>query len=115
MAHPCHADMGAEGSRISALNRSFDQPAIMATVLGALFAAGATIGALSLILPHPGEYETGGLWSNVAIAYAAGFALLGLRQRLSVWGLQLVILAGTIVVTRAVHYGHDPSGYYTFW
>ena len=28
---------------------------------------------------------------------------------------QLCVLAGTIVVTRAVYYGHDPSGYYTFW
>jgi diguanylate cyclase (GGDEF)-like protein len=97
------------------VNRSFDQPAIMATVLGALFAAGASIGALSLILPHPSAYETGALWSNVAIAYVAGFALLALRQRLPVWALQLVLLAGTIVVTRAVYYGHDPSGYYTFW
>jgi diguanylate cyclase (GGDEF)-like protein len=30
-------------------------------------------------------------------------------------GLQLCVLAATIVVTRAVYYGHDPSGYYTFW
>jgi diguanylate cyclase (GGDEF)-like protein len=25
------------------------------------------------------------------------------------------VLAGTVIVTRAVYYGHDPSGYYTFW
>jgi diguanylate cyclase (GGDEF)-like protein len=87
----------------------------MATVLGALFAAGATIGALSLVLPHPSAYDTGGLWTNVAIAFVAGFTLLLLRQRLPVWVLQLAVVGGTVVVTRAVYYGHDPSGYYTFW
>jgi diguanylate cyclase (GGDEF)-like protein len=105
----------AEASPTRGVNRSFDHPVIMATVLGALFAAGATIGALSLILPHPSEYDSSGLWSNVAIAYVAGSALLVLRERLPVWALQLAVLAGTIVVTRAVYYGHDPSGYYTFF
>jgi diguanylate cyclase (GGDEF)-like protein len=109
------AQMGEEASPIRGVNGSFDQPPAMATVLGGLFLAGATIGALSLVLPHPSEYDSSALWSNVAIAYAAGFALLALRQRLPVWALQLAVLAGTIVVTRAVYYGHDPSGYYTFW
>jgi diguanylate cyclase (GGDEF)-like protein len=104
-----------EASPTRGVNESFDQPVIMATVLGALFMAGATIGGLSLILPHPSEYDSAALWSNVAIAYVAGFALLGLRQRLPVWALQLAVLSGTVVVTRAVYYGHDPSGYYTVW
>jgi diguanylate cyclase (GGDEF)-like protein len=109
------AEMGAAVSRIRGVNRSFSQPAVMATVLGSLFVAGATIGALSLILPHPSEYDSAALWSNVGFSYAFGFALLLRRQRLPVWALQLGVLVGTIVVTRAVYYGHDPSGYYTFW
>jgi diguanylate cyclase (GGDEF)-like protein len=109
------AHMGVLASPIRAANRSFDQPAIMATVLGTLFVTGATIGALSLILPHPSEYDTSGLWSNVAYSYAFGSALILLRRRLPIWALQLGILVGTIVVTRAVYYGNDPSGYYTFW
>jgi diguanylate cyclase (GGDEF)-like protein len=107
--------MGAAASPIRGANRSFDQPAIMATVLGALFVAGAAIGALSLILPHPSEYDTSALWNNVAIAFVFGCVLLLLRRRLPVWSLQLGVLAGTVIVTRAVYYGHDPSGYYTFW
>jgi diguanylate cyclase (GGDEF)-like protein len=107
--------MGEDASRIHGVNSSFDQPAIMATVLGSLFLAGASIGALSLVLPHPSEYDSSALWSNVAISYVFGFAVLLLRQRLPVWAMQLCVLAGTIVVTRAVYYGHDPSGYYTFW
>src|SRR3954447_2146830 len=107
--------MGADASRIGGVNSSFDQPAIMAKVLGSLFLAGATIGALSLTLPHPSEYDSSALWTNVGVAYAFGFAVVLLRQRLPAWALQLSVLAGTIVVTRAVYYGHDPSGYYTFW
>src|SRR3954471_4665739 len=107
--------MGARGSAIRGVNQSFDQSAIMAAVLGGLFAAGATIGALSLILPHPSEYDSSALWSNVGLAYVFGFSVLLLRQRLPVWALQLSVLAGMIVITRAVYYGHDPSGYYTFW
>src|SRR4051812_24957031 len=107
--------MGADASRIGGVNSSFDQPAIMAKVLGSLLLAGATIGALSLILPHPSEYDSSALWTNVGVAYAFGFAVLLLRQRLPAWALQLSVLLGTIIVTRAVYYGHDPSGYYTFW
>src|SRR3954451_9178681 len=107
--------MGARGSAIRGVNQSFDQSAIMAAVLGGLFAAGATIGAVSLILPHPSEYDSSALWSNVGLAYVFGFSVLLLRQRLPVWALQVSVLIGTIIVTRAVYYGHDPSGYYTFW
>jgi diguanylate cyclase (GGDEF)-like protein len=107
--------MGAASTPIRGVNRSFDQSAIMATVLGSLFVAGATIGALSLILPHPSEYDSSALWSNVAISYVFGVAVLLLRRGLPVWALQLGVLVGTIIVTRAVYYGHDPSGYYTFW
>ena len=107
--------MGVGFSRIGGVNRSFDQPLIMATVLGFLFMAAASIGALSLILPHPSSYDSSELWSNVAISYAFALAVLGFRRALPVWALQLCVLAGTIIVTRAVYYGHDPSGYYTFW
>jgi len=87
----------------------------MATVLGALFLAGATIGGLSLLLPHPSEYDAPNLWTNVLLAFVAGLVLLVLRSRLPAWSLPVIILGGTAVVTRAVYYGHDPSGYYTIW
>ena len=99
----------------SVAGREFHQPRTMAAILGALFLAGATIGALSLVLPHPGEFHSAALWSNVALAYAAGAGLILLRGVLPAWSLPLVVLAGTLVVTRAVYYGEDPSGYYTVW
>jgi diguanylate cyclase (GGDEF)-like protein len=105
---------GAETSQEEA-RRSFDQPATMGRVLGALFLAGGAIGALSLVIPHPSEYDSGALWVNVALAFVFGAAVILASKRLTIWTLQLCVLAGTIVVTRAVYYGHDPSGYYTFW
>jgi diguanylate cyclase (GGDEF)-like protein len=94
---------------------SFDQPAVMALVLGGLYLAGATIGAFSLLLPHPSEYNEPALWSNTGLAFVAGAVLLLIRNRVPVWAVLLALLAGIVVITRAVYYGQDPSGYYTFW
>jgi diguanylate cyclase (GGDEF)-like protein len=87
----------------------------MATILGVLFLAGATIGGLSLLLPHPSEYDAPALWSNVVLAYVGGAVVLLLRNRLPERSLPYILFAGTAIVTRAVYYGHDPSGYYTIW
>ena len=95
--------------------REFDQSRTMATVLGLLFLAGASIGSLSLLLPHPSEYDVPNLWSNIALAYAGGVLLLLLRNRLPGWAFPYILFVGAAVVTRAVYYGHDPSGYYTIW
>ena len=94
---------------------TFGEPQTVGAALGTLFLAGAAIGALSLVLPHPAEYDEGALWSNVTIAFVGGVALLALRRRLPPWVIQLMLLAGTGIVTRAVYLGEDPSGYYTFW
>jgi hypothetical protein len=67
------------------------------------------IGALSLILPHPSEYNETALWSNVGIAFAAGFLLLLIRNRIPVWAVQLAVLGGTVVITRAVYFSSAPS------
>ena len=87
----------------------------MALALGVLYLAGAAIGALSLVLPHPSGFEVPELWSNVGIAFAAGAALLAVHRLTPVWALQVAVLGGTLVVTRAVYYGGDDSGFYTFW
>ncbi len=96
-------------------SREFHQPRIMAAILGVLFLAGAAIGGLSLLLPHPSEYDAPNLWSNVLIAFGAGVVMVILRNRVPDWSLPVIVLGGTAIVTRAVYYGHDPSGYYTIW
>ena len=67
----------------------FDQPEMMAFVLGGLFLAGAAIGSLSLLLPHPAGFDDFELWVNIAIAAVAGLALIALRRHVRAWGLQL--------------------------
>jgi diguanylate cyclase (GGDEF)-like protein len=101
--------------RARGLMGALDEPRTMAVALGMLFLAGAAIGALSLVLPHPSAYHEGALWSNIVAAFVGGLALLALQNRLPAWAIQVMLLVGTGVVTRAVYYGEDPSGYYTFW
>ncbi|HET8976039.1 MAG TPA: sensor domain-containing diguanylate cyclase [Solirubrobacterales bacterium] len=90
-------------------------PATMALALGALFVAGAVIGGLSLLLPHPSGFDGPALWSNVGLAFAGGLALIALHRVLPMWAIQVAVLVGTLVITRAVYYGHDASGFYTVW
>ncbi len=106
---------GEGALKIGVAGGEFHRSRTMASVLGVLFLAGATIGGLSLLLPHPSEYDAPNLWSNVVLAFVAGVVLLLLRNRLPAWSLPIIVLGGTAVVTRAVYYGHDPSGYYTIW
>jgi diguanylate cyclase (GGDEF)-like protein len=87
----------------------------MALALGGLFAAGAATGGLTLILPHPASTDVSALWSNVAFAFLGAIVLVTLAGRLPVWALQIATVIGTLVVTRAVYYGDDPDGFYSFW
>ena len=87
----------------------------MALALGGLYVAGGVIGSSSLLLPHPDHFNEGALWTNIALAFAAGAGLLALRKVVPLWFVQLAVLAGIGVVTRAVYYGHDPTGFYTYW
>jgi diguanylate cyclase (GGDEF)-like protein len=92
-----------------------DSPRTMALCLAGLFAAGATTGALTLVLPHPMEFDESALWSNVALAYLGAIVLAMLAGRLPVWSIQIAVVIGTLVVTRAVYFGDDPSGFYSLW
>ena len=83
--------------------------------LGALFLAGAGIGAISLLLPHPAQFDDGAIWSNIGIAALGSVACVLGSRRLPAWSAQLVAVAGTLVITRAIYYSHDPSFYSFFY
>ena len=69
------ADIGDMRSAGSAeLDASVDS-SIQARAMALLFLAGATIGAISMVLPHSAAANDGALWSNVALA------TFGLRPR----------------------------------
>jgi diguanylate cyclase (GGDEF)-like protein len=83
--------------------------------LGLLFLAGATIGLLSLLLPHPAKSNTGGLYSNVAIAYSGGFGLLLLSRWIRAWMLHPALIFGSVLITRAVYLSHESVSFYSVW
>ncbi len=87
----------------------------MARVLAALYFLGAASGALTLILPHAAEADEAALWTNVAIPLLASGALAGLATKLRPWMLQVAVATGTVIITRAVYYGHDAGTFYSLW
>ena len=92
-----------------------EDPRTMALAIAALFAAGGAIGAISLLLPHPASFNESALWSNVALSVAASVALAALAGRLPPWSMQLVLAAGTLLVTRAIYLSGANGGFYTFF
>jgi diguanylate cyclase (GGDEF)-like protein len=84
-----------------------------ATALGSLFLAGSTIGLVSMFLPQPAGAHMGALFFNISLGYAGGlFTLLALRHGPR-WAFQAVLLAGTLIITRAIYY--DGASYYSIW
>lgn len=83
--------------------------------LGGLFLAGASMGAISLLLPHPSQFDDRMLWSNIAFSGVGSVACILGSRRLPAWSAQLVAVGGTLVITRAIYYSHDPSFYSFFY
>ncbi|MEK6326974.1 MAG: sensor domain-containing diguanylate cyclase [Actinomycetota bacterium] len=92
-----------------------EDPRTMWLTLGALFFAGTTIGAFSLLLPHPSEFDDRAIWSNIGIACLASLVCALGSGRLPAWTAQLAAVGGTVVITRAVLYSNDPSFYSFFY
>jgi diguanylate cyclase (GGDEF)-like protein len=90
-------------------------PRTMWLTLGGLFLAGASIGTISLLLPHPSQFDEPAIWSNIAFAGVASLACVLGSRRLPAWSAQLAAVGGTLVITRAVYYSHDPSFYSLFY
>jgi diguanylate cyclase (GGDEF)-like protein len=86
-----------------------------ARALGSLYLAGATIGLVSLLLPHSPKADELGLYSNVALAYAGGLAVMVFAARLPGWILHAAIVAGSLLITRAVVLSEDPVSFYSVW
>ncbi len=87
----------------------------MARAAGLLFLCGATVGAISVLLPHAAGADDVGLWSNIAIAYVGAAGLLLWGQRLPRWCFSVALAAGTLIITRAIYLSDDPGTYYATW
>jgi diguanylate cyclase (GGDEF)-like protein len=91
------------------------QSPLRARALGSLYLAGATIGLVSLLLPHSAKADDAGLYSNVGLAYVGGFALVLGATRLRVWMLHVTLVAGILLITRAILLSGEPVSFYSVW
>lgn len=93
-----------------------ESPRFMWAMAGVLFGVGSTIGVLSLLVPHPATFDDSALWSNIALAYAGSLLCYLASTRVkATWPIQVALVIGTVLVTRAAHYSYDPNGFYTLF
>src|SRR2546430_10914829 len=76
--------------------------AIRARAMGALYVAGATIGVVSLVLPHAQRADDTALWSNTLLAYLGGALVLTVGARMPGWFFHGALAIGSLLITRAV-------------
>src|SRR6202042_1330813 len=86
------------------------QTSLMAEVLACLFAAGATLAALTVALPHPSSQNDLGLLAIVAGAYAIASVLHWRARKLPPWTLPLALAWGSSLITGVAFFsGASPS------
>ena len=86
------------------------QTSLVAKVLAGLFAAGATLAALTVILPHPTHQNEAGLLAIVANAYLVAAVLYWCAGRLPVSILSLALAWGSTLITGVAYFsGESPS------
>ena len=101
--------------------RTADGPAseadtrLPARALGWLFVAGATIGLVSLLLPHSPTADDAGLYSNVALAYLGGLLLLRFASQFPAWVMHAALVTGVLLITRAILLSGEPVSFYAGW
>jgi diguanylate cyclase (GGDEF)-like protein len=91
------------------------EPAAMVRSLGWLYVAGGTIGWMSLLLPRAPGSNAGALEVNIGVAYLGGAVLLLTSRRMPLWMLHLMLLAGALLITRAVYFSGAGNSYYGVW
>ena len=95
---------------------SMEGPRFSWSMAGAMFIAGATIGAFSLLVPHPQAFDDAMLWQNIAISYVGALACFAAALWATVlWPQHLMLAAGTVLATRAAYYSGDATGFYTLF
>ena len=84
---------------------------LIARVIGVLYAAGAILVAVSLLLPHPDPGNDGGIMALAGIAALGSALLLTLASRLPAWVLQVAIGFGSALISLCVYFAGQPSAY----
>ena len=86
------------------------QTSLVARVLAVLFAAGASLAALTVALPHPARTNELGLLAVVANAYLVAGVLYTQAARLPAWTLHPTLAWGSTLITGVAYFsGESPS------
>jgi diguanylate cyclase (GGDEF)-like protein/putative nucleotidyltransferase with HDIG domain len=86
------------------------QASLVAKVLATLFAAGASLAALTVVLPHPAKANELGLLVIVASAYLTATILYTRAASLPPWTLQMTLAWGSTLITGVAYFsGEAPS------
>jgi PAS domain S-box-containing protein len=88
-------------------NRGF-----VSRVGGSMFAAGATLAAISLALPHQARLDGTGIAVIAATAYVVAFCLFAFAQRFTVTGIQIVNGLGILFVTGLIYFSGETTSSY---
>ena len=63
----------------------------------------------------PSQFDDRVIWTNISVAGVGSLACVLGSRRLPAWSAQLAAVGGTLVITRALFYSHDPSFYSFFY
>ncbi|HEY5261837.1 MAG TPA: diguanylate cyclase [Solirubrobacteraceae bacterium] len=86
------------------------QTSLVAKVLSGLYAAGATLATLTVVLPHPAYQNELGLLAIVANAYVIAAVLQWRARLLPAWTLPPTLAWGSTLITGVAYFsGESPS------
>ena len=94
---------------------SLDDPRAASRFLGIAYAAGAALAIASMALPQPPGTDVAGLFGIYAVALAVGVYLLLRGARLVDGEIAAALLAGTVMVSLAIHFTEERTGVYSLF
>ncbi len=77
---------------------------VKARSLAYLFAAGAALGMLTLVLPHDPEFRVAQLWAVAGGALVLAALVYWRAERIEEWQLHVVLVIGTTLLSLATYY-----------
>ncbi len=82
-------------------------------VLGVFYLAGGLLVLISLLLPHPAETDTVGLFAIAGSAAVVGSASLIWANHARIWTVHAVLAAGTGLISLCVYFAGVATGVYS--
>src|SRR4051794_22789196 len=97
-----------------AVDVTLGRPA-MARTLAWFYVAGATLGGLSLLVPHSSTADIVGMGATIGVAYAGGGLLLAGADRLPEVAIPAFLTLGSLLISAGVYFDGHTSSVYSFY